>query len=128
MIAELLFIIRLAGKCGHLSCSYLVLTCFLHELLFSAEKINHRRPHLCTSETSSVGWQAPLLLSVTRSQISHHQVLPVDFFFFLYFRSHLNSLISGILLSLCWRVSESFLLPHCVVRKEQGHFLFIPPR
>lgn len=41
-----LFLIRLAGNCGHLCFIYLVLRCFLHEL-FSAEKINFVEDGIC---------------------------------------------------------------------------------
>lgn len=110
MIAEFLFLIRRAGNCGHLCFIYLVWKCFLHEFLFSAEKINCRRCYLGTSKT---------FCRVAGSSFpgQYHepwvtQVLSLSPPFstckncVLCFRCHI---INGIWLSGCLIIAESFL-------------------
>lgn len=89
---------------------------------FPAEKINYRRRYLRTSKTFSAGRWAPLFivwdtgLGYLKSWVLHHHFLHVHVF--LYFRSHINSLISGILTSVCWIVAKSLLLQHCCGQKR----------
>ena len=114
MIAELLFLIRLAGNCGHLCFIYLVLRCFLHVFLFSVEKINCGRWYLWTSKTFCWVEDSSFLLSVSRPWITKVlSLLPTIFYILnisLHFRCPTNSLVGRIWQQLSCIAAKSFLV------------------